>query len=172
MKRSKSVATLAAGVSTILLILLVAGAQAAPTIVPLGTAASFVVLAGAGISNTGPTTLNGDLGTFPTTTIVGAASLTVGGTNHAGDGVTQGAKDDLITAYDNAAGQGPTSPIVADLGGQTLTPGIYNSASSIGLTGALTLNGGGDANAVFVFQSGSKLTTDSASSVNLINGAQ
>jgi Ice-binding-like len=148
------------------------GAEAAATPVPLATTASFGVLAGAGITNTGPTTVNGDIGTFPTTTVTGTATLTVNGTNHGGDAVTQQAKTDLVTAYNNAAGQGPTSPIAADLGGQTLTPGVYNSASSIGLTGALTLNGGGDPNAVFVFQAGSTLTTASASQVNLINGAQ
>ena len=97
--------------------------QAAATAVPLGTAGSFAVLAGAGITNTGPTTVAGDIGTYPTTTIVGTSSLTVHGTNHAGDAVTQQAKTDLVTAYNTAAGQGPTSPIAADLGGQTLTAG-------------------------------------------------
>jgi cell division septation protein DedD len=145
---------------------------AAATAVPLGTSGSFAVLAGAGITNTGPTTVNGDVGTYPTITMVGTSSMTVNGTNHASDGVTQQAQTDLVGAYNNAAAQGPTNPIVADLGGQSLSPGVYNSASSIGLTGALTLNGGGDPNAVFVFQAGSALTTASASSVVLINGAQ
>ncbi len=76
---------------------------------PLGTAGSFAVLAGAGITNTGPTTVNGDIGTFPTTSITGAASMTVTGTNHAGDAVTQKAKTDLVTAYNTAAGEGPTT---------------------------------------------------------------
>ena len=106
-----------------LLLMLVSGASAAVTAVPLGTATSFAVLAGAGISNTGPTTVNGDLGTFPTTTEVGSASITVNGADHGGDAVTQGAKNDLVTAYNTAAGEGPTNPVVADLGGQTLTPG-------------------------------------------------
>jgi type VI secretion system secreted protein VgrG len=154
------------------LLTLVGGAAAASSAVPLGTAGNFAVLAGSGITNTGPTTLNGDFGTYPTTTIVGAASITVTGANHAGDAVTQQAKTDLLTAYNNAAGQGPTSPIAADLGGRTLTAGVYNSSSSIGLTGALTLDGGGNPNAVFVFQAGSTLTTASGSIVNLINGAQ
>jgi hypothetical protein len=170
--RAASVATLTALFAVGLLVALVGGAQAASTAVPLGTAASFAVLAGAGVTNTGPTTLNGDLGTYPTTTITGSASITITGTNHNGDSVTQQAKTDLVTAYDNAAGQGPTSPIAADLGGQTLVPGVYNSASSIGLTGTLTLNAGGDPNAVFVFQAGSTLTTASGSSVSLTNGAQ
>jgi type VI secretion system secreted protein VgrG len=172
LRRAASVTALVALFLTGTLVTLLGGASAAVVAVPLGTAGSFGVLAGAGITNTGPTTVNGDLGTYPTTTMTGTASLTVTGTNHGGDAVTQGAKTDLDTAYNTAAGEGPTTPIAADLAGQTLTPGVYNSASSIGLTGALTLNAGGDPNAVFVFQAGSTLTTASASSVNLINGAQ
>ena len=147
-------------------------AEAAQAPVGLGTAGSFAVLAGAGITNTGPTTVNGNIGTFPTTSITGAGSMTVNGTNEGGNSLTQGAKSDLVTGYNTAAGEGPTTAVAADLGGQTLTPGIYNSASSLGLTGALTLNAGGDPNALFVFQAGSTLTTASASSVSLINGAQ
>jgi type VI secretion system secreted protein VgrG len=148
------------------------GLATAATTVPLGTADSFAILAGAGITNTGPTTVNGDIGTYPTPTITGAASLTITGTNHGGDAVAQGAKTDLVTAYNVAAGEGPTTPVAADLTGLTLKPGVYNSASSIGLTGALTLDAGGDPNAVFVFQAGSTLTTGSGSQINLINGAQ
>jgi hypothetical protein len=170
--RASFLATGVAVGSAALLVLVAPGASAAVMPVPLGTAASFVVLAGAGVTNTGPTTLNGDLGTFPTPSVTGAGSMTITGTNHAGDAVTQGAKDALVTAYNNAAGQGPATPIAADLAGQTLAPGVYNSASSIGLTGALTLNGGGDPRAVFVFQAGSTLTTASASRVLLVNGAQ
>jgi hypothetical protein len=155
-----------------LLLTLVSGAAAAAQSVPLGTADSFAVLAGSGITNTGPTTVRGDLGTYPTTTETGTASITITGTDHAGDAVTQGAKNDLVTAYTTAAGEGPTTAIAADLAGQTLAPGVYNSASSIGLSGALTLNGGGNPNAIFVFQAGSTLTTGSASQINLINGAQ
>jgi len=155
-----------------LLVALPGSAQAAAVPVPLGTADSFVVLAGGGITNTGPTALHGDVGTFPTTTITGAASLTVTGTNHHGDAVTQQAKSALVTAYNKAAGEGPTSPIDADLTGRRLTRGVYNSASSIGLTGALTLDAANDPNAVWVFQSGSALTTGSGSRVNLVNGAR
>src|SRR4051812_17355073 len=72
---------------------------AGPTSVGLGTAASFAILAGAGITNTGPTTVNGDAGTYPTTSETGFGSITMSGTNHAGDAVTQGAKTDLTTAY-------------------------------------------------------------------------
>jgi len=155
-----------------LLVALPGSALAAANPVPLGTADSFVVLAGAGVTNTGPTTLNGDLGTYPTKSITGTASLTVTGANHASDGVTQRAKTDLVTAYNTAAGEGPTSPISADLTGRKLTRGVYNSASTIGLTGALTLDAAGDPNAVFVFQAGKTLTTMSGSRVNLVNGAR
>lgn len=155
----------------VMLVSLSTNVQAA-TAVSLGTADSFAVLAGSGITNTGPTTLNGDMGTYPTLTITGSSSITITGTNHAGDSVTQSAKTDLVTAYNSAAGQSPTTPISADLGGQTLVAGVYNSASSIGLTGALTLDGAGNADSVFVFQAGSTLTTASGSSVVLTNGAQ
>ena len=141
--------------------------------VNLGTATSFAVLAGAGITNTGPTTIIGDVGTFPITTESGFGTVTIIGTNHAGDAVTQGAKTDLVTAYNDAAGRVPFTVVFGDLGGQTLAPGVYQSASSLGITGILTLDGQGDPNAVFIFQMGSTLTTASEnSSVNLINGAQ
>ena len=140
-----------------------------PIVMP---AIGFSVLAGAGVTNTGPSSIAGDIGSFPTLAITGLASLTLGGTNHAADAVTQQAKLDLVTAYDTAAGAGSTSAIAADLGGRTLVPGVYTSASSIGLTGVLTLDARGNPNAVFVFQAGSTLTTASASRVVLINGAQ
>jgi len=155
-----------------MVVALVGGAAAAPTAVSLGAADSFAVLAGSGITNTGPTTISGDLGTYPLTSITGASSLTVTGTNHGGDAVTQSAKTDLVTAYNAVAGEGPPSPIVADLAGQTLTAGVYNSASSIGLSGSLTLDAGGNPDAVFVFQAGSTLTTGPGSNVVLIHGAQ
>jgi hypothetical protein len=147
-------------------------AGAAPVAVGLGTAASFAVLGGTGITNTGPTTITGDIGTFPTATITGLTSMTVSGTNHAGDSVTQGAKSDLTTAYTTAAGEGPTTAIAADLVGRTLQPGVYNSASAVGLSGVLTLDAAGDPNAVWVFQAGSTLITASGSRIVLLNGAQ
>jgi RNA polymerase sigma factor (sigma-70 family) len=140
--------------------------------VPLAGAASFAVLAGSGVTNTGPTVLTGDLGSFPTLAITGLASLTLAGLNQAGGPVAQQAKNDLVTAYNAAVAKTSTETIAADLGGRTLGPGVYRSASSLGLTGALTLDGHGDPNAVFVFQAGSTLTTASASQVLLVNGAR
>jgi hypothetical protein len=148
-----------------------------PTTVPLGTAAYFSVLAGSGITNTGATTITADVGTYPTpseTGFTGANTVIfVNGVNHAGDSVTQGAKGDLLTAYNNAAGQATTQTISADLGGQTLTAGVYTGSPSLGLTGTLTLDGQNNPNSLFIFQCPeSTLTTASSSVVNLINGAQ
>ncbi|HEY8772140.1 MAG TPA: ice-binding family protein [Candidatus Limnocylindria bacterium] len=164
---------LSAGIAVAFAIGLLAVAQiaiaAGPAAPGLGTAGSFAVLAGAGITNTGPTTIKGDVGSFPTTTQTGFGSVTLNGTNHHGDAVTQGAKTDLKTAYNTAAGSGPTIPVAADLGGQTLVPGVYNSASSLALTGKLTLSG--TSSDVWIFQAGSTLTTASGSSVVFIGGA-
>jgi hypothetical protein len=140
--------------------------------VPLGTADSFAVLAGTTVTNTGPSVITGDLGVSPGSAVTGFPPGVVVGTVHAADVVAGQAQTDLTTAYNNAAGQGPASPVVADLGGQTLAPGVYNSAIGLGLTGTLTLDAAGDPNATFVFQAGSTLVTASASAVQLINGAQ
>ncbi|MEO8690794.1 MAG: ice-binding family protein, partial [Solirubrobacteraceae bacterium] len=144
----------------------------AATPVSLGTAEPFAVLAGSTVTNTGPSVVNGDLGLSPGTAVTGFPPGTVNGSQHVTDAVAAQAQIDLTTAYNDAAGQAPTGAVSADLGGQRLAPGVYRSASSLGLTGALTLDAQGDPNAVFIFQAGSTLTTASASSVNLVNGAQ
>ena len=151
------------------------GLVIAATQVNLGTADDFAVLAGSGITNTGATTITGDVGTYPTATETGFVSVTLNGTNHFGDATTQGAKTALVTAYDNAEGQTPpttTYPPIHDLGGETLTAGIYKDPSSFGITGTLTLNAEGNPDAVFIFQAGSTLITEVGSEVVLINGAQ
>lgn len=142
--------------------------------VHLGTSSSFAVLAGSGITNTGATTIKGNVGTFPTTSITGFGTVTLNGVNHAGDTVTQQAKTDLVTAYIDAAGRPATTtyPPIFDLGGLTLTHGVYNDPSSFGLTGTLTLDAQGDPSAVWIFQAGSTLITASGSNVSLLNGAQ
>jgi type VI secretion system secreted protein VgrG len=142
------------------------GAAQAP--VGLATATSFVVLAGAGVTNTGPTTLGGDIGTFPTTAEPGYNSVVqASGTNHDGDSVTQGAKNDLITGYNQAAGATPSTVVATELGGHTFLPGVYN-AGTLGITGQMTLNTLGDPNAVFIFKAASTLITASASSIVVI----
>lgn len=145
-------------------------AHAAQPPVGLRTADSFAVLAGQGITNTGPTTITGDVGTFPNPAETGFGTVTLIGTNHAGDAVTQGAKDDLVAAYDDAFGRMPATSQPVELGGLTLPEGVYTSPT-FGLTGTLTLDAAGDPNAVFIFQAGSTLITESNSRVLLLNGA-
>jgi hypothetical protein len=145
-------------------------AVAAQPQVGLGRAESFAVLAGQTVTNTGPSTITGDIGVAPGTAVAGLLAVT--GTIHGGDLAAGGAQSDLTTAYNDAAGRTPPVSVAADLGGLTLAAGVYASASSLGLTGALTLDAQGDPNAVFVFQAGSTLTTASGSEVNLVNGAQ
>jgi type VI secretion system secreted protein VgrG len=145
-------------------------ASAAQPPVGLGTAESFAVLAGSGITNTGPTTVTGDVGTFPTPTMTGFASVTLDGTNHAGDAVTQGAKSDLVDAYNDAAGRNPVTNVPVELGGTTKLAGVYVSPT-LGLTGTLTLDAKGDPDATFVFKASSTLITATNSRVLLLNGA-
>ena len=147
------------------------------TTVSLGTASSFAVLAGSGITVAGAvdsTTITGDIGTFPTTSITGLENVVLLGVNHAGDAVTQTAKNDLTAAYNDAAGRTYNTLFAGgyDLVGRTLNAGVYNDGSSLFLSGTLTLDAQGNPNAVFIFQTGSTLITASASKVNLINGAQ
>ena len=154
---------------------------AAPSSVGLGTASSFGVLAGSTVTNTGGTTISGsagsDIGIHPgddltIATFPGQTDVTLGGTVHLFDAVAEQAKIDLKTAYNYAAGRSSDKTISGDLGGRTLAPGVYTSESSIGLTGTLTLDAAGDADAVFILQAGSTLTTISDSKVVLINGAK
>ncbi len=143
----------------------------APT---LGTAQSFAILGASTVTNTGPTVVTGDLGVAPGTAVVGfPPGIVVGGTIHAADAVALQAQKDTTTAYNTLAGEACniTYGVPTDLGGQTLVPGVYCFASSVGLTGALTLDAGGDPNAVFIFKVGSTLITASDASVVLINGA-
>jgi hypothetical protein len=149
----------------------------AATTVNLGTASSFSVLAYSGITNTGATTISGNVGSHPTGSFTGFGTVTLGGIDHSNDSVTLGAKSDLTTAYNNAAGQTPNSTFLAgenQLGGLTLTPGVYafGHATTANLIGTLTLNGEGNPNAVFIFQASSDLVTSSESSVSFINQAQ
>jgi hypothetical protein len=163
---------LVAGAGSVVAAVLASGAFAAQSPVGLGTADSFAVLAGSTVTNTGPSTINGDLGVSPGTAVTGFPPGTVNGTIHSADAVAANAQSDLTTAYDDAASRTPPAAVSGDLGGLTVTPGVYKASSSIGLTGALTLNAQGDPSAVFIFQIGSTLTTASASAVKLVNGAQ
>ena len=172
----RGITTIALSSVALLFAFVFPGSSLAATAIGLGTADSYGILAGAGVTNTGPSVVNGDLGTHPTSAVTGfggAPNGTVNGVIHQADAAALQAKDDLTTAFNNAAGQGPTTTVATDLGGLTLTPGVYTSITGdFGLTGPLTLDGQGDPDAVFIFKSASTLVTATGSSVNLINSAQ
>ena len=143
------------------------------SIVPLGSACGFGILAGSTVTNTGPSNVTGDVGVWPGTAITGFPPGTLTGTIHAGDSVAMTAQGDLTTAYNFAAGVAGGQALPADIGGETLAPGVYKTSISLGITGNLTLDGGGDPNAVWIFQIGSTLTTAAGNSqVILTGGAQ
>jgi hypothetical protein len=142
--------------------------------VALGAADGFAVLAGSTVTNTGATSVTGDLGVSPGTAVTGFPPGTLNGTLHPGDSAAAAAKADLTTAYNDAAGRTDGAVAVAgNLGGQTLTPGLYKSTSSLEISsGDLTLDARGDPNAVFIFQMASTLTTTAGRQVILSGGAR
>ncbi len=160
---------------------------AGPVPVDMGSASNFTILAGSAISSTSGGIINGDVGLSPAggSLITGVTTAQVNGTIYVIDAngpagsvenaaLLSAAKNDLTTAYNDAAGRSPTTSFGAiyDLGTQTLTSGVYNGSSSFGITGTLTLDAVDDPDAVWIFQAGTTLITEPGSTVALINGAQ
>lgn len=133
---------------------------------------SFAILAGSTVTNTGSSVINGDLGLSPGTSVVGFPPGTVNGTQHVANAAAAQAQIDLTAAYVDLQSRTPTQDLTGqNLGGMTLTPGVYSFSTSAQLTGTLTLNAQNNPEAVFIFKIGSTLTTASASSVVMINGS-
>ena len=155
-------------------LVLASTAQAGPPPVLLATADAFAVLAGSTITNTGNSVISSDVGLHPGTAVIGFPPGVVNGSMHVTDAVAEQAKADLVTAYNDAAGRPLSATSPPDIGGQTLTAGVYKTGSvpSLGLTGNLTLDAQGDPGAVFIFQAASTLVTATDSSVTLVNGAR
>jgi hypothetical protein len=138
---------------------------------------TFGVLASSTVTNSGPTTVVGNLGVSPGTAITGFTGIapggpgTVTGTIHSADAFAGQAQSELTAAYNTAAGLPSNGLNPPDLGGTTVLPGVYTSPSTLGITGTVTLNGQNNPNSIFVFQIGSGLTTATSSNVVLINNA-
>jgi|GEM_PF-2046330 len=144
--------------------------QLTPGAVPLGSTCAFGVMAAATITNTGATTIDGNVSLSPGASITGSPTVT--GTTHINDAVSVLAKQDLLDAYNFAIGMTPDADVgTADLGALTLPPGVYSSASTMNISTDLVLDGGGDPNAVWVFLIGSSLTAN-AGNVSVTNSAQ
>jgi hypothetical protein len=146
-------------------------ALAAAASVGLGTAAPFSVLGGSTVTNTGPTTMFGNLGLSPGSSVTGAPHVL--GETHVDDAVAIAAKNDLTTAYNDAASRPSSGSAGTDLAGQLFLPGVRTASSSLLLSsGSVTLDAQGNPAAVFIFQIPTTLITGSGTSVSLINGAQ
>ncbi|HUW05090.1 MAG TPA: ice-binding family protein [Williamwhitmania sp.] len=142
--------------------------------VSLAGASNFAALSGSAITNTGATIITGDLGLSPGSSIGGFPPGILNGTLHINDAAASQAKLDLTAAYNDAAGRTSTDIVTlsGNIGGLTLTPGLYMSTSSLAISsGDLTFDALGDANAVFIIQIASSLTTTSGRKVFLSGGA-
>ncbi len=142
--------------------------------VALAGASNLAVLAGSGVTNTGATTITGDLGLSPGSSVGGFPPGILNGTLHINDAIANQAKLDLTAAYNDAAGRTSTDIVTlsGNIGGLTLTPGLYKSTSSLAVSsGDLTFDAKGNANAVFIIQIASSLTTTSGRKVILSGGA-
>ena len=142
--------------------------------VSLGSATDLAILAGSSITSTGATDITGDIGLSPGSSIGGFPPGILNGTQHINDATSTQAKLDLTAAYNDAAGRTSTDMVTlaGNIGGLTLTPGLYKSTSSIAISsGDLTFDAKGNADAIFIIQIATTLTTTSGRKVILSGGA-
>jgi hypothetical protein len=152
-------------------LLFASSALGATASVGLGSAAGFSVLGATTVTNTGPTTMFGEEGLSPGSSVTGAPQVL--GQTHVDDAVAIAAKSDLTSAYNDAASRPSNGSAGTDLAGQTFLPGVRTASSSLLLSsGSVTLNAQGNPNAVFIFQIASTLITESNTTVLLVGGAQ
>jgi uncharacterized protein (TIGR03437 family) len=135
---------------------------------------NFALLAGSSVTGTGTNVVTGDIGVSPGSTVTGFPAASVTGTIHTADAAAAQAIADLNSAYNEAVSRTAAAvPVASDLGGQTLTPGLYNSRTALVIqSGDLTLDAKGDPNAAFVFQSAGTLTTTAGRNIVLTGGAR
>lgn len=141
----------------------------------LGTSVTYGVLGDTTVTNTGSSVITGDLGLYPGTSVTGFPPGTISGTENVNNGAAQAALAAAGSAY--TAGQAMVGATVLsastyDAGGTTIAPGLYKVGSSLAITGTLTLDGGGNSNAIWVFQIGSTFLPQNSSVISLVNGAQ
>lgn len=135
------------------------------------TGETFAVLGGGAVTSSGATTIEGNVGSAPTNSVSGFLPGIITGGALTSLAMAQQAQGDALVAYNFLAMQTPTQILTGmDLGGLTLTPGVYKFATSAQLTGTLTLDSQGVSNSVFIFEIGSTLTAASSSMVSMING--
>lgn len=142
--------------------------------VSLGSSSGLAILAGSAITNVGATSITGDMGLSPGTSVGGFPPGILVGTLHINDNIATQAKLDLTAAYNDAAGRTSKDIVTlsGNIGGLTLTPGLYKSTSSLAISsGDLTFDAKGNASAVFIIQIASSLTTTSGRKVFLSGGA-
>jgi type VI secretion system secreted protein VgrG len=136
----------------------------------LGAAENFAVLGGSTVTNTGGSTVTGDLGVYPGSSVTGLGSMTLNGTLHLTDTAAQMGQSAAGAAYIGLAAMAYTTNLTGqNLGGLVLKSGIYHFDSAAQLSGMLTLDAQGNSNAFWVFQIGSTLITADSSSVRVIN---
>lgn len=151
---------------------LTVAASPSPSAIALNSAGSYSVLADGLITSSGKSVLNGDVGTSPDGSMVGFPPATYTGTAHVNDSVSAAAAADFAAAVNDARGRTIDAEFAGDLNGRTFTAGVYHSAAAITITGAVTLDGKGNPNAVFIFLGDAALNTAAASQVVLKNGAR